>query len=305
MLAAIDVGSNTVRMLIGEVIDGKVRPHLYRRKITRLKGGQSEVGLAPDAMERTLSALQDFLQVASGFNPGELRIVGTEALRSAGNGTQFTESVLQSLGVSLEIISGQKEADLSTSGVLSAIDPLPVHSVVIDIGGGSTEFILSGPNGILFSTSSPLGAIRLAEMPIEQQTNFIDQQVDIIKQKLENNQLFELTRSPSTPIIGTAGTITTVAAIDMEMADYDWRRVNNYRVSAGRIHHLLEQLTLLGPTEREAVVGMEKGRGDLIVPGIKTLQALMSLTAKNSLIISDFGLLEGLLIETAKTAAIH
>ena len=305
MLAAIDVGSNTVRMLIGEVVDGKVTPRHYERRITRLKGGQSESGLAHDAMERTLSALQDFATLASGFDPVEMRIVGTEALRSAANGGQFAESVFQSLGVTLEIISGEQEAGLSASGVLSVIDPLPDHSVIIDIGGGSTEFILSGPDGILFSTSSPLGAVRLAEMPLKQQAVFIDKQAGIIKQQLETNQFLELCRSPSTPIVGTAGTITTIAAIEMKMAEYDWRRVNNYPISADRIHHLLEKLTPLAPAEREAVPGMEKGRGDLIVPGIEILQSLMALTGKNSLIISDFGLLEGLLIETSKTAAIH
>ncbi len=306
MLAAIDVGSNTVRMLIGKVVDGKVIPERYERKITRLKGQQTAKGLAPASMERTLSALRDLIDISSRYNLSAMQIVGTEALRSAVNGRQFAEKVHDSLGVELQIINGQTEARLSAAGVLSVVDPVPERCVIVDIGGGSTEIVVVDRSEVVFSESLTLGVVQLAEINSRDAGEaLLLGATGQIRDQLATAGLLDLAADPATALIGTAGTMTTLAAIDMEMASYDWRRVNNHRISAERVGDILSRLQPLTPQEREKVAGMEAGRGDLIIPGIQILQRLMSTLAKKTFVVSDFGLLEGLLLQLSKSSAIH
>ena len=164
MQAAIDVGTNTVRLLLGRVENGRVVPHLYHRVITRLGGGATlEKGLAPEAMERTLSALKEIAGIMSASGVSHCRGVGTEALRKAVNGKIFVERIRSRTGLSLEIIDGEEEARLSALGVLSELDPRPESCLIFDIGGGSTEFILWQRGDILFQKSYPLGVVSLCE----------------------------------------------------------------------------------------------------------------------------------------------
>ena len=298
MIAAIDVGSNTVRMLLGEVDDGKVVPHRYEREITRLKGGQTGEGLAPEAMERTFSALKRFAVIASEEGAARLRAVGTEALRTASNGAEFVDMVRREADLEIEIIDGLEEAGLSAAGVLSALDAGPKNAIIIDIGGGSTEIILVCQGNVAFRHSCPLGVVQIAEMGSNRNWQaFITDQTSRIGQLIQQKQIADIVKDSETLFVGTAGTVTTLAAIDLEMATYDWRRVNNYVMSREMIEEIMLNLQRLSTVERENITGMEKGRGDLIIPGISVLQAMMKMMDKESLVISDFGLLEGVLLQ--------
>lgn len=304
MLAAIDVGSNTVRLLLGEVVAGRVEPFLYERRITRLKGGQTAHGhLADAAMQRTAQALQEFVSLLRAHTPRSCRAVGTAALRQAPNAARFLRQVQEDLGLSIDIASGDEEARLSASGVLAALSPRPAASLIVDIGGGSTEFILLKHDVVQFQVSIPLGVVALAESGLSETAiaDLIAGQVDSVFSSLSQYH------SPSSiplSLVGTAGTATTLAAMHLCMTRYDWRRVNNCRLPASELERMRCQLSALPVDQREALPGMEAGRGDLILHGIAIFQAIMRRLEVSEMTISDFGLLEGVLLDLSAKQAV-
>lgn len=300
MFAAIDIGSNTVRMLLAEIGPEGLLPVRYERRITRLGGGLCSVkGLAPDARDRTFCALRTMKSQLDAHNVRRLRAVGTQALRLAVNGPDFVLAVKEELGITVEIIGGHEEARLSALGVREALRPRPASCLIFDIGGGSTEFILMAGDFCRFARSYPLGVVRLAESPEEP-----DSVIEVILEQLERDlREAGAVIAADDALVGTAGTVTTIAALDLEMTEYDWRRVNNHRVSREQVENFLHRLRPMSAAEREALPGMEKGRGDLIVPGLSIIAGLLSRFCKSEIIVSDFGLLEGIVLDLAAPGA--
>jgi exopolyphosphatase/guanosine-5'-triphosphate,3'-diphosphate pyrophosphatase len=299
MLAAIDAGSNTLRLLIGEVQNGKVAPLLYERRICRLAGGfKDDEGLSPEAMERTLFAFLHFADICEKNCVKQVRAVGTAAFRQAINGEKFVSKIRAATHLPLNVISGEEEAETMAAGVLSALDPIPDNALVIDIGGGSTEFVLCAKQQVLWARSLPLGVVRLIEghESPEDRQHFITQALAQLNVELESVCVANNIDSGSVSLVGTAGTITTLAALDQQMTEYDWRQINNYFMPLSRIQHWQEFLAPLSPLEREALPGMEAGRGDLVLAGIEIIHGVMQLRNNTSLTVSDFGILEGLLL---------
>jgi len=299
MLAAIDAGSNTLRLLIGKVQNGKVAPLLYERRICRLAGGfKNEEGLSPEAMERTLFAFQEFAKVCAMNNVKKVRAVGTAAFRQAINGEKFASKVRSTTQLPLNIISGEGEAETMTAGVLSALDPIPDNALIIDIGGGSTEFVLCANQKVLWARSLPLGVVRLIEghQSPQARQHFIAQTLAQLNVELARVCVFNNLDIGSVALVGTAGTVTTLAALDQQMTEYDWRQINNYVMPLSKIQCWRELLAPLTPLERESLPGMETGRGDLILAGIEIILSLMQQLNNRSLTVSDFGILEGLLL---------
>jgi len=299
MLASIDVGSNTIRMLLGRVEQGRLVPLRYERAVTRLGGDfRKGEGLAPQSMERTLIALQGFSEIIHNQPVRALRAVGTAALRRARNSSDFISLVAEKTGVALEVIDGQHEAHLSSLGVLEALDPRPDASLVIDIGGGSTELILLEGCQVRFRESYPLGVVRLCEESHSEaeRMKVINAVVDRFKTSLQNEGLLDLIHSAGCEFVGTAGTVTTLAALDQQMVSYDWRKINNYILPLETLQQQYADLIPLTVAQREALPGLEAGRGDLIMPGIQILRSLVKEFSRPHIRVSDFGLLEGILI---------
>jgi len=306
VFASIDVGTNTVRLLFAKVSAGKLVPVRYYRKITRLGGGYStEKGLAPDAMERTLSSLHEIASLLKIAGIDQVHAVGTAALRSAVNGVEFTRTVLDATGIRIEVIDGEVEARLCARGVLAALAPCPERSLIFDIGGGSTEFLLVEGERTLFQCSYPLGVVTLSEKypSLTDQCARIEEFIETICANLAACGLRDAAISPSTSLVGTAGTVTTLAAIHLGMTDYDWRRVNNLQLERSDLAAMLVHMQQLSNNAREQVPGMEKGRGDLIVPGLQIVLNLMHRLGKERMTVSDFGILEGTLLALAEEAA--
>ncbi len=299
MLAAIDAGSNTLRLLVGKVTNGRVLPEFYLRRISRLAGGftQNE-GLSPEARERTLIAFQEFAETCRQAEVKQVRAIGTAAFRQAVNGEHFAREIREITQLPLEIISGGVEAEYMASGVLSALDPMPPHALIVDIGGGSTEFVLCSRQKILWSKSLPLGVVRLTE----EYTSALSRQSAIEDALAELNvELFSVCKSiglglEDLHLVATAGTVTTLAALDMQMTEYDWQRVNNYSLKLSRLRYWQTILRPLSLSEREELPGMEAGRGDLIIPGLEIILCQMHRMGVDYLTVSDFGILEGLLL---------
>lgn len=299
MLAAIDAGSNTLRLLIGKVQNGKVVPLLYERRICRLAGGfKEEEGLSPEAMERTLFAFQQFAEVCGKNKVKKVSAIGTAAFRQAINGEKFASKIRSTTLLPLNIVSGEEEAVKMTAGVLSALDPIPDNALIIDIGGGSTEFVLCAKQKVLWACSLPLGVVRLIEgcKSPEARQCFITQTLARLNVDLRSVCVSNNIDIDSVSLVGTAGSITTLAALDQQMTEYNWRQINNYIMPLSKILYWRDLLKPLTPLKREALPGMEAGRGDLILAGIEVILAVMQRLNNTSLTVSDFGILEGLLL---------
>lgn len=296
MKAAIDIGSNTTRMLVGEMTSGQLCPFSYSRIVTRLGSGNYLLsGLSMEGMERTLSALQSFSQTIKALNVDCVRAVATEAVRRAANGQNFSEEIFTRTGIPVEIINGEEEAELSSSGVFAALHPPPLSSLIFDIGGGSTEFMFSKGDKLLWKKSYPLGVISLAE-DHKNIGERINRTLDTLQSDLQAAGLEQFYSQDECELIGTAGTVTTLAAVDLAMSDYDWQRINNHLLTYPDLLKIYERFLSLSPAEREEIIGVEKGRGDLILPGIEIVLALLQRFSKQKLRVSDFGLLEGILL---------
>ncbi len=303
MFAAIDVGTNTVRLLLAAVCAGKIAPVHYYRKITRLGGGcTADKGLTPEAMERTLLSLQEIQSILQCEDITAVRAVGTAALRDAANGKTFIETVLATAGLKIEIIDGEEEGRLCARGVLSALNSPPPRCLIFDIGGGSTEFLVQSEGKTIFQRSYPLGVVTLCEKFSDTGKVFerVERVLDDFIEELRQSGQMEVVLAPDSALIGTAGTVTTLAALQLGMDDYDWRRVNNLMLDRSSLKRLDIRLKGLSPQERENLPGMEKGRGDLIGPGLHIVLRLMAKLDKQKLTVSDFGLLEGLALTLAE-----
>lgn len=301
-LAAIDLGTNTARLLIGHHMpDGTVQPVLVSRHITRLGGGFSrETGISAEAETRTIAALTEFAEKMKLHGVKGVRAVATSAVRDAVNGPDFCRQVLDATGIRLEVIDGEEEGRLTLQGVLSCIDERPESLFVFDVGGGSTEYTLAQGESLLFTRSLPLGVVRLTEGKgeVEAITDKIDRELAILKGQMEKERLLPLVAGAL--LVGTAGTATTLAAISMGMNDYDYRRVNNHTLARAEIRSIFERLLPLSPAERLKVPGLEQGREDLIIAGTLLTLRTMELFGFERMKVSDFGLLEGVLLSVRK-----
>jgi exopolyphosphatase/guanosine-5'-triphosphate,3'-diphosphate pyrophosphatase len=296
-LAAIDFGTNTARLLIADRLEqgGFEQVHL-QREIVRMGGGFSrEVGLSPDAIQRGLACLSRFAEQIREHEVASVRAVATSAIRDALNGSAFVAGVRQKTGIELEVIDGVLEGNLTLAGVMAGLDQEYDQILVMDVGGGSTEYTLARSGRADFVSSLPLGVVRLTEGK---------ESVAAMQQKIarELDKLWqELVKaghrpSPGMVLVGTAGTATTLAAISMGMTDYDYRKVNNSTLTRDQIHSIYQRLQPMTPAERLEVAGLEKGREDLIIAGMLIFLQSMELFGIESIRVSDFGLLEGLIL---------
>jgi exopolyphosphatase/guanosine-5'-triphosphate,3'-diphosphate pyrophosphatase len=300
MLAGVDVGSNTVRLLLGDFVAGRLRPLRYFRHITRLAGGfDPKRGLASSSMAKTLDALREIRDIVDDAGIRRVRMVGTQALRQAVNGAAFARRVRQATGLSLEIIPGEEEARLSCRGVLAALQPQPRRCFVFDIGGGSTEFILPALDGPCFHRSYPLGVVALCEQhpATEDRQRRIAEIMDRLSADMETLCPGVEKQSAIGTLVGTAGTVTTLAAMKLRMVRYDGARINNVCLGRAELVALRGTLASLSSHERERLPGLERGRGDLILPGLDIVLAILDRFRQKKLKVSDYGLLEGLLID--------
>ena len=299
MYAAIDDGSNTLRMLIGRCRAGGFEPVLYRQQITRLAGGYCpEKGLARESIERTLSVFSDYAEVVQEQGVEQVRVVGTAALRRAVNSQHLVNLIKLKTRLELEIISGKEEARLSSAGVLSVLDPALQTVLVIDIGGGSTELVFYDQGEVLFSKSYDLGVVQLCEeMPeAEPRRSFIKDMVVKFSSDLLHAGVLPSALGRCR-LVGTAGTVTSLAALHLQLAKYDRSLINNHQLQTCWLMSLLEQLQLMTVAERENLPGLEPGRGDLIIPGIELLISLSQYFQQASIGVADAGLLEGILLD--------
>lgn len=303
-LAAIDVGTNTVRLLVVDLEPGGAWTTVAQdQRVTRL--GESLAGsgrLAPAAMTRTGDAVAEYVSRARTLAADEVRIVATSAVREAANGAEFAAAVGRQTGHAIEVIPGGEEARLTLRGVLHGLGHAGGRVVVFDIGGGSTEYIAARDAAVECAVSLRLGVVPLAErFPFPEGASARQYAVlaAAVREQLTRELPAGLVAVRADRLVGTAGTVTTLAALDLGLAAYDARRVQGHVLSLSAVEGLRARLGALSVRARAALPCLEPGRADLIIPGTAIVLETMRLLAADRLTVSDFGLREGLVAERA------
>lgn len=299
--AAIDIGTNTVRLLVGEARGRQgFRPAHEEQVITRLGEGLLPAKrLRPEPIQRTVAVLQRFARTARRLGAREIAATATSAVREAENRREFLDAAKQDAGLEVRVIEGDEEARLTLLGVRCLLREWPGAAAVMDVGGGSTEFILSedGTPGRLVSTG--LGVVKLTERflrhdpPAAEEIAALEAAVADRLGRLGQ----EMPDLAGRVLVGTAGTVTTLAMLDLRLPRYDGRRVNGHRMAPGRMRALQQWLGGMTIADRKALPGLEPGRADVIVAGASLVAVAMETLLAPVLVVSDGGLREGILLD--------
>ena len=301
-LATIDLGSNTVRYLCVDV-DGTTgwRAVDQDQRVTRLAEGAAASGrLGETPMARTAAAVIEYAERARRFGAGDVRVVATSAVREAANGREFAAGLERASGVGVRIVSGEDEARLTVRGVLAGLRGLADPALVFDIGGGSTEFILWRDGAVAAAASLRLGVVPLAERyPFPGPVDWTRYRALAreIAERLGRELPAALAQAGVRTLVGTAGTVTTLAALDLGLETYDARRIQGHRLTRAVVDAQLARLGALTVDERGALPCLEPGRADLIVPGVAIVIAAMERLGVDELVVSDWSLREGIVAE--------
>ena len=303
-LAAIDIGSNSVRLLVAEALRGGAYRILdEEREPTRLGRSVAERGLLDDeSMERTLKALRTFREIAAGYQVTSVRTIATCAVREARNGPEFCRRVREQVGLEVEVITGDREARLAFASVQNAFDLTGKNVIVADIGGGSTEIVFATGNLVEAIFSTPLGAVRLTEQfdlgegaqpeaTLRDAVRLADEVAGCLKKRT--------TRPLFAPhfLVGCGGTFTTLAELVMASKREADLPVAGYRVSHAEVRHLLDRLLKTPVRARRGMPGMTPDRADIIVAGLTIVDALLKRFRVNTLVVHTRGVRDGLVRE--------
>jgi exopolyphosphatase/guanosine-5'-triphosphate,3'-diphosphate pyrophosphatase len=307
-VAVIDLGTNTVRLLVAETDGaGGYRPIFAAQQITRLGQGLLPTRmLQPEPIRRTLAVLHRFSQDAQFHAADRLAVVGTSALREANNREAFVASARREAGLEVRVISGEEEARLTLLGIRAALQVGRGRVLAMDIGGGSTEFVLADGSEIVALISTGLGVVKLTEAylrsdpPLPHELAAVREAIAARIARLRSQEWPDAiwgAPMPGAMFVGTAGTVTSLAAIDLALDPYDPERVNGHRLSRQRIEALYRELAGRPLAETRQVRGLEPARADVIVAGALVCLGAMEGLDFPEVTVSDGGLREGILLD--------
>ena len=305
-VAAVDCGTNSIRLLVADAdpATGELVDLDRRMTIVRLGQGVDRTGrLAPEALERTFAACREYAAIIKEHGAERLRFVATSASRDAENRDEFVRGVLDILCVEPEVISGDQEAAFSFTGAteeLAGGDHLPKPYLVVDIGGGSTEFVV-GDDRVGAARSVDIGCVRLTERhlvrdgvvsdpPTEAQIAAMRADIEAALDLAEQTVPLREART----LVGLAGSVTTVSAIAQELPEYDSEAIHHSRVSHERVREITEWLLRSTHAERAAVPSMHPGRVDVIGAGALVLLSIMERIGAQEVVVSEHDILDGI-----------
>jgi exopolyphosphatase/guanosine-5'-triphosphate,3'-diphosphate pyrophosphatase len=280
IVAAIDQGTNTTRLLVADVEDGRVEELHRETRITRLgEGVDARHRLLPVPIARVRNTLSDYRRTAESLGAERVLLVATSAVRDAENGEAFLGEIEWSYGFVTQLLSGDEEADLMRRG----LGPTAAGTLIVDIGGGSTELVLDG-----FQTSLPMGSVRFTERHGEDIHALLSAAAELLP---------ELEPAAA---VGVAGTITTLAALDLGLPEYDRKRVHGHALTLDGARIQLERLAALPLDERRRVPALEPERAPVIVAGAAILVAILDTYGLREVVVSERGLLHGAALAAAE-----
>jgi exopolyphosphatase/guanosine-5'-triphosphate,3'-diphosphate pyrophosphatase len=307
-VAAIDCGTNSLRLLIADLPaspDEEAVDISRRMEIVRLGQGVDATGrLAPEALERTRAVLSAYRREIDEAGATAVRMVATSATRDAANAADFHDMVVQTLGLEPEVVSGDEEARLSFTG---AVRGLPADAegpyLVVDIGGGSTEFVVgqAGSAGITAAISVDIGSVRMTERHLHSDPPELDELdaavADIDKEV--DHALAAVGGKQARTLVGLAGSVTTVTAIALGLTTYDPRRVHHARISRDEIALVTAGLAEMTREQRVRIGALHPGRVDVIVAGALILRTIMEKAGAPSVLASEHDILDGIAYSVA------
>lgn len=299
-VAAIDCGTNSIRLLIADIDNGQLVDVVRTMIIVRLGEGVDKTGeFSQGALERTFAAADVYAQLIAENKPEVVRFVATSASRDVSNRDVFVSGIKARLGIEPDIISGDEEARLSflgaTADLVNDSNPPAAPYLVIDIGGGSTEFVL-GTTAPENAISTNVGCVRMTERhlvsdpPTAEQivaaTSDIDDAIRLAAASVPLNRAASL--------IGLAGSVTTVAALALGLDEYDSSKIHGSRISATDVHRVTQELLVMPRAQRAALGPMHEGRVDVIGGGALVLDRILTLTGINEVVVSERDILDGI-----------
>jgi exopolyphosphatase/guanosine-5'-triphosphate,3'-diphosphate pyrophosphatase len=315
-VAAIDCGTNSIRLLVADIASGQFtdasgtgagRPKLVeltrRMEIVRLGAGVDRTGaLAPEALDRTFTALRDYAAEIERLGATRVRMVATSATRDASNRAELVDGVRAILGVDPEVITGDEEAALSYAGAAAELPDAATPILVADIGGGSTELVLGDASGVLAARSVNIGCVRMAERHLRADPPDPAEAAAIVADVQAALDLAEevvpLRRAAT--LVGVAGTVTTVAALAAGLPDYDSERIHLLSTPADAVAEVTEKLLAMTHAERAALPVMHPGRVDVIAAGALVLRTLVERVGLPAVIASERDILDGIAFSLAR-----
>jgi exopolyphosphatase / guanosine-5'-triphosphate,3'-diphosphate pyrophosphatase len=302
-VAAIDCGTNSIRLLVAEWDAAGALVTVERlTRIVRLGAGVDRTGVfAPEALRRTLDAVTDYARRIDQLGADQVRMVATSASRDVANRDEFIGGVRSRLGVEPDVVSGDDEARLSFAGATHGLgERLPGPYLVLDVGGGSTELVL-GTAVVDAAQSVDIGGVRLTERHLRSDppsSSEVDAAVGDIDAALDG--LIAVPLATAASVIGVAGTVTTVGAMHAGLATYDPAKVHHHRVPAGDLADIAETLIAMPVAERAAIPVMQPGREDVIAAGALIVARILDRCGADELIVSERDILDGIALSLSE-----
>ena len=301
-IGTIDIGTNSMRLLIADYIDGNLVNRKKYVNTTRIGQGVDEQGyISEDAIERNIDALVEFSRICKEEGCQNIYCMGTSALRDSKNKDVFIKLGKEKADINVDIISGEKESHLGFMGVLEGLDKIE-DILVVDIGGGSTEFIIGNEDGIRFSKSENVGALRMTEKFLSQDpinenefkemSNFIYNEIKGTLECIKNDKVKK--------IVGIGGTITSLSAINQELEVYSMEKIHNSKISLNEIELILQNLKKMTLSDKKSLKGLQPKRADIITAGVEILYTIMKNLEIDEITVSEYDNLEGLMCHNTK-----
>jgi len=298
--AVVDIGTNTLLLLI---VDETGKPLVDLCRFGRLGQGLDATGkLAPEAIARSLDIVREYRGVMDEHGIGAPIIIATQAMREAKNASEFVPEAEKIFRGTIEIIAGPREAELAFKSVAQTFPKLAGTAyVVVDVGGGSTEFIVTDGTRVVSAVSIPIGAVRLTERHLKSDPASADE-IAALDADIERH-LDKLELPRGVPLVATAGTATTMAAIDLALASYDANAVTGHRIEPHAVQGLLHRLLGSTAADRKGITGLQPQRADVIAAGVAIYARAVARMAAPVLIACDRGIRWGVAYEQLSTAA--
>ncbi|HZC40979.1 MAG TPA: Ppx/GppA phosphatase family protein [Streptosporangiaceae bacterium] len=299
-VAAIDCGTNSLRLLVADVDPGQRRltDVVRRMEIVRLGQGVDATGrITADALARTLRVLAEYADIVKAAGARSVRMVATSATRDAANAGEFTRGVTGVLGTGPEVITGEEEAYLSFTGATAELPPgTAAPCLVADIGGGSTEFVLGEAGVVTAAASVDIGCVRMTERHLRgdppDRAQVASARADIDAALVQVAARVPVAQART--LVGLAGSVTTVAALALGLPRYDPERIHHSRILAREVHHQAEKLLRQTHAERAALSVMHPGRVDVIAGGAMVLDRIMTRFGCSEVVASEHDILDGI-----------